>query len=104
MKYVTRSLSTVVCLLTMITLMGCAGNRYRESTGEYVDDSTITAKVKAALVADPVVKAAEVNVETFKHVVQLSGFVDSKEQEERAIQVARGVRGVKEVRSSLIVK
>jgi osmotically-inducible protein OsmY len=94
----------MVCLMVAMTLLGCAGNRYKESTGEYVDDSTITAKVKTALVSDPVVKAAQVNVETFKHVVQLSGFVDSREQEERAIQVARGVHGVKEVRSSIIVK
>jgi osmotically-inducible protein OsmY len=84
--------------------VGCAGDRYRESTGEYIDDSTITTKVKAKLAKDPVVSAMQVKVETFKGVVQLSGFVDSQEQVDRAVQLARDVKGVQEVKNNISVK
>lgn len=90
--------------LTPVVWMACAGNRTHESTGEYVDDSTITAKVKAAFVKDPVVSAFAVSVETFKGVVQLSGFVNTQEAKDRAKEIARGVRGVTSVANSLIVK
>ena len=72
-KYLTHTLSAIV----LISVMGCAATATRESTGEYVTDSWITTKVKAALVEDPQVKATEVNVETYKGTVQLSGFVSS---------------------------
>ena len=64
-------------LLVIAVIAGCAGSRTQESTGEYFDDSTITAKVKAAILGDPALKVLQINVETFKGVVQLSGFVNS---------------------------
>jgi hyperosmotically inducible periplasmic protein len=83
---------------------GCAATPTRESTGEYVDDASITTKVKAALVHDPVVKALDVKVETFKGIVQLSGFVDTPDQKSQAEQVARGVAGVQSVKNNISVK
>jgi len=85
-------------------LVGCAPTSTSEGTGEYVDDTLITSKVKAALAADPSVKATEVNVETFKGTVQLSGFVESRESAQKAVQLARGVKGVKEVRNNTVLK
>jgi len=76
----------------------------REGTGEYVDDSAITAKVKAAIVNEPSLKVFQINVETFKGEVQLSGFVDSARSVAKAGEVARGVKGVRSVKNSLIVK
>lgn len=83
---------------------GCAGTTTKESTGEFVDDSTITAKVKAAFIKDDTVKAFDVSVETFKGIVQLSGFVDTAEQKFRAADLARGIRGVHEVKNQISVK
>ena len=83
---------------------GCAGTSTRESTGEYIDDASITTKVKAAFVKDPVVKAMDVKVDTFKATVQLSGFVDTSEQKSRAEQIARGVTGVAGVKNNITVK
>jgi hyperosmotically inducible protein len=94
----------VFLAVAFMSALGCAGNATQESTGEYVDDSWITTKVKAALVDDPVVKATEVNVETFKGVVQLSGFVSSSDAMSRALSVARGVKGVTSVRNDMRVK
>ncbi len=91
-------------LLAMAVIGGCAGSRTQESTGEYVDDSTITAKVKAAIFDDPALKVFQISVETFKGVVQLSGFVNSTEVVIRAGVVASRVSGVKSVKNSLIVK
>jgi osmotically-inducible protein OsmY len=64
----------------------------------------ITTKVKAAFAADPDVKATEVNVETFKGTVQLSGFVSSRDAERRAVELARKVKGVKAVKDDMVVK
>ena len=75
--------------------LGCASTRTQEGTGEYVDDTVITSKVKAAILNEPTLKSAEINVETFKGVVQLSGFVSSQAAESKAVEVARGVAGVK---------
>lgn len=83
---------------------GCAGSSKHASTGEYMDDSIITTKVKAAIFNDPVAKVFQVNVETFKGVVQLSGFVDSPEVAARAVEAARSVGGVKEVINKMSVK
>jgi hyperosmotically inducible protein len=83
---------------------GCAGTATRESTGEYVDDSTITTKVKADLIGDDTVKAHQITVETYKGVVQLSGFVDTSEQKDRAEQIAKNVSGVKDVTNNITVK
>jgi len=83
---------------------GCAGTYHQESTGEFVDDSVITSKVKAKIFDDPMLKVLQVNVETFKGKVQLSGFVNSVAASARAVEVARSVKGVKSVMNSLIVK
>jgi len=85
-------------------MLGCAGSRTRESTGEFVDDNVLTAKVKAALFADKDVSGFQVNVETFKGVVQLSGFVDTAAQARKAVEIAKGVSGVKEVKNSILLK
>jgi hyperosmotically inducible protein len=89
-------------LLTLQT--GCAGTSTRQSTGEYVDDAAITAKVKAAMVKDEVVKAMQVDVTTFKGNVQLSGFVDTAEQKARAADVAAAIEGVTNVTNNISVK
>jgi osmotically-inducible protein OsmY len=86
------------------SLVGCAGGRTYESTGEYLDDSAITSKVKASILGDSKLKVSQISVETFKGVVQLSGFVNSSEAAARAVDLARRVRGVKQVNNSLIVK
>jgi osmotically-inducible protein OsmY len=85
-------------------LVGCASTSTREGTGEYLDDTVITSKVKAAFAADPTVKATEVKVETFKGTVQLSGFVESRESAQKAVQLARQVKGVREVRNNTVLK
>jgi osmotically-inducible protein OsmY len=76
----------------------------KESPQEYVDDSVITAKVKAAVLEEPSLKSAEINVETYKGIVQLSGFVRSRANIDRAVQVARGVKGVASVKNVMIIK
>jgi hyperosmotically inducible protein len=83
---------------------GCASTRTRDSTGEYVDDTAITTKVKSALLGDNAVKSFAVSVETVKGVVQLSGFVNTKAQKAAAGSDAAAVAGVKDVRNNLIVK
>ena len=88
-------------LIVALALGACTATRSQQSAGEVVDDSVLTAKVKTALIEDPVAKARDVNVETYRGVVQLGGFVDTAEQKARAGEVARGVGGVKEVRNDL---
>ena len=83
---------------------GCASTSTHEGTGQYVDDSVITAKVKAAILEEPTLKSAEINVETFKGTVQLSGFVSSRDDINRAVTVARGVGGVTSVKNDMHVK
>jgi osmotically-inducible protein OsmY len=83
---------------------GCAGSATKDSTGQYVDDATITTKVKSALLADEAVKSFQISVETFKGVVQLSGFVDTADQKTAAEHDAMAVAGVKDVKDSLTVK
>ena len=90
--------------LFALALAACAGSPKQESTGEYIDDTALTAKVKAALVNDPMVSALAVNVETFKGTVQLSGFVKSAAERERAHKVAHTVSGVTRVRNDIIVR
>jgi osmotically-inducible protein OsmY len=99
-----RMLSFLVCIGLIAVFVGCASTPTRESSGEYVDDSTITTKVKAAIFNDPSLKVFQINVETFKGQVQLSGFVDSPQAVKKAEEVARSVGGVKSVKNNLIVK
>ena len=86
------------------SLLGCASTATQEGTGEYIDDSIITAKVKAEIFSDSSLKSAEINVETFKGVVQLSGFVNSREAIDRAVTLARDVKGVTSVKNDMRVK
>jgi osmotically-inducible protein OsmY len=90
--------------MLVATFAACASTRTHESTGEYVDDSTITTKVKALLAEDNFLKSFQISVETFKGRVQLSGFVDSKESVRRAGEIARSVKGVTSVANNLIAK
>jgi osmotically-inducible protein OsmY len=99
-----RIVSFLVCIALVAAFAGCASTEKREGTGEYLDDSAITAKVKAAIFNEPTLKVFQINVETFKGDVQLSGFVDSSRSVGKAGEVARGVAGVKSVRNNLIVK
>ena len=92
-------------LLTLIaTFAGCAGTRTQESTGEYVDDSVITTKVKSLLAEDDFLKSFQISVESFKGIVQLSGFVNSQKAVDKAGEIAIGVKGVKSVKNNLNVK
>lgn len=85
-------------------LMGCAQTKNQESTGQAIDDSGITMKVKAAIFEDPALKSLQIDVKTFKGEVQLSGFVDSAESVNKAGGVAKGVKDVTSVKNDLIVK
>lgn len=100
MKYLKYFSASFMALALLFTL-GCASTSTQESTGEYVDDSVITTKVKTAIYNEPTLKSAEINIETFKGVVQLSGFVDSKSHWEKAVEIARGVKGVKSVKNDM---
>jgi len=104
MKTANPMVRSLLVLLVIAVMAGCAASRTQESTGEYFNDSTITAKVKAAILGDPDLKVLQINVETFKGVVQLSGFVNSPQVVSRAAEVARGVSGVKSVKNNLLVK
>jgi len=91
-------------ILLAFTLTGCGGGPSKQSTGERLDDSVVTAKVKAALLNDQDVSGTSVNVETFKGVVQLSGFVRTDQERMRAAQLARSINGVSEVRNDLQIR
>jgi osmotically-inducible protein OsmY len=93
-----------VCLMLIATFVACASTSKQESTGEYVDDSVITTKVKSLLAADDFLKSFEISVETYKGTVQLSGFVGSQQAVDKAGQTTRSVKGVKSVKNDLIVK
>ncbi|MPS28911.1 MAG: BON domain-containing protein [Alcaligenaceae bacterium] len=99
-----RTLLVAGIIGTATVMGGCAATRTQESAGEYASDAAITAKVKAALVATKDVSALDINVETFRRTVQLSGFVDSQAQATRAVEITRGVDGVQSVRNDLRVK
>ncbi|TVO67947.1 BON domain-containing protein [Denitromonas ohlonensis] len=97
-------LSAIVLAAALLTSVGCSSTPRQEGTGEYIDDSVVTSKVKVAIFGDPMLKSAEINVETFKGVVQLSGFVSSRAAANRATEVARGVAGVTSVKNDMRVK
>ena len=99
-----RGFEIVLLTIVLASGWGCGSTAKREGTGEYVDDSVITAKVKSAILADSTLKVNEINVETFKGVVQLSGFVRSQADIDKAVQVARGVTGVKSVKNDMRIK
>ena len=93
-----------VALSVGVLFSGCAASGTKQSTGEAIDSAAITTKVKAALIDDSQVKALDINVDTFRGVVQLNGFVDNESQKTRAEQVAWGVSGVKSVKNNLSIK
>jgi osmotically-inducible protein OsmY len=94
----------VVLLMLIATFMACASTPTQESTGEFVDDSVITTKVKSLLAVDDFLKSFQISVETYKGTVQLSGFVGSQKAVNEAGEIARSVKGVKSVKNDLIVK
>ena len=97
-------LKLLVCIGLITTFLGCAATQKRQSTGQYVDDSVITTKVKAAIFNEATLKTLQINVETFKGEVQLSGFVDSAQSVKKAGEVAGSVNGVVSVKNNLVVK
>ncbi len=100
LKYITN----IILVITFMTLLGCASTEKNAGTGEYIDDTVITTKVKAAVLNEESLKSAEINVETFKGVVQLSGFVNSEADIAKAAEVARGVKGVTSVKNDMLLK
>ena len=103
MKQLNRYFALIAAAL-VLTMAGCASTSHREGTGEYIDDTVLTTKTKAAIFKESTLKSAEINVETFKGVVQLSGFVNSQSDINRAVEVARGVEGVKSVKNDMRLK
>lgn len=99
-----RIVSSLLAALMLTTVVGCASTDKKESVGEYVDDTVITTAVKAAILNEPTLKVSEINVETFKGVVQLSGFVASADSVATASTVARSVKGVKSVKNDIRLK
>lgn len=99
-----KTISSVLVAVAMATLIGCASTAKKEGTGEYIDDSIITTRVKTAVLNEPTLKSSEINVETFKGVVQLSGFVNSEADIQKAAEVARGVKGVTSVKNDMHLK
>jgi osmotically-inducible protein OsmY len=94
----------LVLVILIATFVSCASTPKQESTGEYVDDSVITTKIKSLLAADDFLKSFQISVETRKGIVQLSGFVNSQNAVDKAGQIVRSVKGVQSLRNNLIVK
>jgi osmotically-inducible protein OsmY len=104
MKQLSKYFSALFLAVALVSVVGCASTSQQEGTGEYVDDSVITAKVKTAIFNEPTLKVAEINVETFKGTVQLSGFVSSPAAATKAVELARRVAGVKSVKDDIRIK
>lgn len=102
--YQTRYYSAVAVVLALMLALGCTSTSTQESTGEYMDNSVVTARVKAAIFKEPSLKSAEINVETFKGIVQLSGFVSSQSDINKAVEIAGAVEGVKSVKNDMQLK
>ena len=101
LKFLNRLL---LCLFLMSGIVGCAENAKHESTGEYFDDTILTTKIKSTFLGDSRLKMLDINVKSYKGTVQLSGFIDSQKEADRAVQLARTIKGVKAVNNSLIIK
>lgn len=104
MKALLKNIPVFLLTVSLIFLVACASTSKREGTGEYIDDSVITTRVKAAILAEDSLKVAEINVETFKGVVQLSGFVSNMDAQYKAVKVAKDVAGVKSVKNDMRIK
>src|SRR3954469_20817051 len=94
-----KKFTALLGITVLLVASGCASTRTHEGTGQYVDDSVITTKVKTAILAEPGLKVSEINVETFKGIVQLSGFVSTRSDADSAIRLAHNVEGVKSVKN-----
>lgn len=101
MKIFTRTFPIIAVALMLAVLSGCAGSDTRSSTGEYLDDTAITTRVKAAIFKHSDLRSSEINVETYKSVVQLSGFVSSQADIDTAVDLARSVTGVQSVKNDM---
>ena len=99
-----KSISAVFLAVALATTMGCASTSTKEGTGEYIDDTVITTKVKTAIFNEPSLKSSEINVETFKGAVQLSGFVKYQADINKAVELARSVKGVSSVKNDMRLK
>ncbi len=104
MNHVSKYFSAIFVAIALISAVGCAPTTQHEGTGEYIDDSVVTTKVKSAIFKEDTLKSAEINVETFKGVVQLSGFVNSQADIEKAVQLTRSIAGVTSVKNDMRVK
>ena len=104
LKYMAMGLLVTTVTVTTLTTTGCSRSQYKRSSGEYLDDQTLTARVKSALFADPNVSGFQVNVDSYKGTVSLSGFVDTAAQKARAEDIARQVSGVRQVQNNLSVR
>lgn len=99
-----KRFSAFFIVALMVSALGCAGTSERQSTGAYMDDSWITTKVKAEIFNEPSLKVTQINVETYKNVVQLSGFVDSTADMNKAVAIARSVKGVSSVTNDMKIR
>ena len=97
-------LKTLICVAASVALIGCSGTRYDRSTGQYIDDKATSSRVKSALAKDPMVKASEIHVQSFRGNIHLTGFVDHPSEKERASQVARNTEGVGWFKNDILVK
>lgn len=104
MKNIYKYFAAAFMAFTLLAVVGCSSTATQEGTGEYIDDTVITTKVKTALLNDPALSAADINVETYKGVVQLSGFVNSSAAANRAVEVTRKISGVKSVKNDMRLK
>lgn len=104
MNTFSKLIGSAFLAITLLASVGCASGQKTSGTGEYIDDSVITMKVKAEIFNDPALSSAEINVETFKGVVQLSGFVTSRDAASKAVEVARNVDGVTTVKNDMQIK
>lgn len=101
---ISKRTTTLLFSFLLLAVAGCASTKTSEATGEYVDDTVITSKVKAEIFNEPSLKSREINVETFKGRLQLSGFVSSQADVNKAIEVASRVKGVKSVKNDMQIK
>lgn len=104
MNKFSKTLSALFLAVTLVSVVGCASTSQKEGAGEYVDDAVITTKVKAAIFNESTLKSTEINVETYKGVVQLSGFVNSQADISKAVSLARSVKGVTGVKNDMRLK
>lgn len=104
MKHLGKYFAAFFVVGALLSVAACSSTPTQEGTGEYMDDSVVTTKVKSAIFGDPTLKSMEINVETFKGAVQLSGFVNSQAASNRAVELVKTVKGVKSVKNDMRIK